>query len=74
LILVDGTDIISRNVSINNNLGGPVSEKNDDLNYTATEDRNLSNNEDIKKLSPKILAWLAKVKAASRSIDTAVNS
>jgi len=73
LILVDGTNILSRNIGENNNLGRPVIEKKEDLNYTAAEDRNLSKNENIKELSPKILAWLTKVKAASSSIATAVN-
>jgi hypothetical protein len=61
LILVGGTDILSRNVGKNNNLCRPVLEKNEDLNHTAVEDRNLPKNENIKHLSPKILAWLAKV-------------
>jgi hypothetical protein len=73
LILVDGTNILSRNIGENNNLGRPVLEKNEDLNYTAAEDRNLSKNEKIKELSTKILAWLTKQKAASSSIATAVN-
>jgi hypothetical protein len=30
-MLVDGTDILSRNVGNNNNLGCPVLEKNEDL-------------------------------------------
>jgi len=50
MILVDGTDILSRNVGKNNNLSHPVLEKKEDLNYTAAEDRNLSQNENIKDL------------------------
>ena len=73
LILVDGTDILSRNVGKNNNLGHPVLEKNEDLNYIATVDRNLSQNENIKELSTKTLAWLTKLKAASRSIAASAN-